>query len=522
MKSLFAIASLVSMSLTMAPGTTQAETGKNPKPGKRGKEEKPVKAPPKIPEGWTVPEMPAGCPKVPTIQGFRQWGWEGVLAADPSYVATVLQPIADSRAAGIEGAKAETELAELKAQFADIAGRHSHSLSLVTKEALRGLRAPISKERWADEIEDPIESKQRWRDQQRKRVEKAKAAIETAKAKLAGVLDPKLKAEIEDAKATLAAAPTDELQKLAQKNLERAEAALAKAEAALAKAKLAEAPDEKLKKRAQKNLEIAEAALPRAERDLAAAEKKLKALEEKPVDLIAAFCPKVKPYWEALQRSIAPYVADYKEWFRISAEAKVKFDTDKEYTKYGAQSMAEPSELRKALSVKLPKEWKGSGQFGFELIPFFKIVKQKLAGESWGFSMTQYKSHSWSEYSTDIWIQSKCPDENKFCFFARDRLLSFFRAMLAAEAVSNPRVRWRALYNDFEVAKTINAEAGARKIHFQWIHGPGPYKDHVHLDIMPLWGFVWPKDQKTPKEKVNQPKLKWPKVKQPAVKKKTK
>ena len=44
---------------------------------------------------------------------------------------------------------------------------------------------------------------------------------------------------------------------------------------------------------------------------------------------------------------------------------------------------------------------------------------------------------------------------------------------------------WAARYNDFETAKAVNEAVGERKITHVQYHGPAPYVQHVHLDVVP-------------------------------------
>ncbi|MBZ4416571.1 hypothetical protein [Myxococcus sp. RHSTA-1-4] len=52
-------------------------------------------------------------------------------------------------------------------------------------------------------------------------------------------------------------------------------------------------------------------------------------------------------------------------------------------------------------------------------------------------------------------------------------------------AASATGMKWRALYNDYEVAQRVHKALGSRKIGFQWEHGPAPYVLHIHLDLSP-------------------------------------
>ena len=65
------------------------------------------------------------------------------------------------------------------------------------------------------------------------------------------------------------------------------------------------------------------------------------------------------------------------------------------------------------------------------------------------------------------------------------------------QAADATGIEWVALYNDFEVAKTVNEKLGKMRIGFSGgrsagpgqegsiHHGPAPYLLHIHFNIMP-------------------------------------
>jgi hypothetical protein len=67
----------------------------------------------------------------------------------------------------------------------------------------------------------------------------------------------------------------------------------------------------------------------------------------------------------------------------------------------------------------------------------------------------------------------------------------------ADRAAQNTGIEWVALYNDFEVARTVNETLKERHIGFAGgskdgsiHHGPAPYLLHIHFNIMPAGDLV--------------------------------
>jgi hypothetical protein len=98
-------------------------------------------------------------------------------------------------------------------------------------------------------------------------------------------------------------------------------------------------------------------------------------------------------------------------------------------------------------------------------------------------------------YSLDLTIEGR----DGRGFYPPDRAVTFLRAVHdAATAVG---AQWRMIYNDFDVADTVNRALGRAHVVFvgkarktgktvsglNW-HGPEPLILHFHLDLAPLWG----------------------------------
>jgi hypothetical protein len=80
-------------------------------------------------------------------------------------------------------------------------------------------------------------------------------------------------------------------------------------------------------------------------------------------------------------------------------------------------------------------------------------------------------------------------------FYERDAIINFFLAV--NQAAKETRTAWLAIYNDFEVQKTVNERLKVRRIGFAGgapgpggegsiHHGPSPYLLHIHFNIMPI------------------------------------
>jgi len=98
-------------------------------------------------------------------------------------------------------------------------------------------------------------------------------------------------------------------------------------------------------------------------------------------------------------------------------------------------------------------------------------------------------------FSIDLWLDHSPKDARGF-YQPRDATALLRAVHQAARAVG---AEWRALYNDYSVARVINQETGARRVRFiggafpggglNW-HGPHPLILHFHLDLAPLSGVI--------------------------------
>jgi hypothetical protein len=94
-------------------------------------------------------------------------------------------------------------------------------------------------------------------------------------------------------------------------------------------------------------------------------------------------------------------------------------------------------------------------------------------------------------FSVDLWLP-KSPLDARGFHQPADAIALLRAVHQTARAMS---VEWRALYNDYRVARVINQETGVRHVGFvgnirpngsiNW-HGPSPLLLHFHLDIAPL------------------------------------
>jgi hypothetical protein len=95
--------------------------------------------------------------------------------------------------------------------------------------------------------------------------------------------------------------------------------------------------------------------------------------------------------------------------------------------------------------------------------------------------ISTYEGHSWDRYSLDLFPQ--VAKDSARGLYDADTMVDVFLKINEAAALSG--VKWRALYNDFDVARRVNQSIGMRKVSFQWEHGPAPYVLHVHVDLTP-------------------------------------
>lgn len=129
---------------------------------------------------------------------------------------------------------------------------------------------------------------------------------------------------------------------------------------------------------------------------------------------------------------------------------------------------------------------------GVQATPEFKKVKAGNYKDHEKHSPYIGDADSVGKYSFDIHLPVKINEEG---FYDRAQVIAFFDAV--NKAAKDKGISWIALYNDFEVAKTVNEKLGQIRVGFSGArdagpgqegsihHGPAPYLLHIHFNIMP-------------------------------------
>jgi hypothetical protein len=145
---------------------------------------------------------------------------------------------------------------------------------------------------------------------------------------------------------------------------------------------------------------------------------------------------------------------------------------------------------------------KGSKPVTESVAQFMKAVQKESGLKAVADNYTDHEKHSpylgniegVGKYSFDVDLGGLIKT-NAEGFYEREPLVKFFLAV--ARAGDATKIAWVALYNDFEVAKTVNEKLGKHRIGFSGggsagpgqegsiHHGPAPYILHVHFNIMP-------------------------------------
>lgn len=112
------------------------------------------------------------------------------------------------------------------------------------------------------------------------------------------------------------------------------------------------------------------------------------------------------------------------------------------------------------------------------VVEFIKELKKE---SSIGIDAITYKTHDWGRYSVDLFPRIQ---ERADGYYENEPLQKVFKTIDSAATAT--KVRWRALYTDFDAAKEANKNLRRNEVGFQWEHGPAPFVLHIHLDIMPL------------------------------------
>ena len=135
------------------------------------------------------------------------------------------------------------------------------------------------------------------------------------------------------------------------------------------------------------------------------------------------------------------------------------------------------------------------------VITFMEAVRDKSGLKAMAGNYANHEKHSpyvgnideVGKYSFDVDLGGLIK-VNADGFYEREPLIDFFLAVDRASAETG--IAWIALYNDFDVAKTVNEKLGKRRIGFSGMgstkddpgsihHGPAPYLLHIHFNIMP-------------------------------------
>jgi len=116
------------------------------------------------------------------------------------------------------------------------------------------------------------------------------------------------------------------------------------------------------------------------------------------------------------------------------------------------------------------------------------VLLTRLRERNTTWSAGTYLSHSWSEFSADIFLRASF-DKVAKGFWSRDVVRTVFDDLNAAAEQDDGVVgkfAWRALYNDDPLAAEVNRKYGANRVLNVPHHGPHPDKLHIHLDLTPV------------------------------------
>lgn len=140
---------------------------------------------------------------------------------------------------------------------------------------------------------------------------------------------------------------------------------------------------------------------------------------------------------------------------------------------------------------------KGSEPVSPSVVRFMKAVQKESGLKALADNYPEHETHNpylgnkdeVGKYSFDVDL-SGLIKVNPDGFYDRKALIEFFMAVNRASESTG--IAWFALYNDFEVIKTVNETLGKRRIGFagggrggSTHHGPRPYVLHIHFNIMP-------------------------------------
>jgi len=166
---------------------------------------------------------------------------------------------------------------------------------------------------------------------------------------------------------------------------------------------------------------------------------------------------------------------------------------------YGLPAGFEPEVEASAAPKQINK---GSKPVAESVVTFMKAVQQESGLKALADNYTDHEKHSpylgnienVGKYSFDVDLGGLIK-VNAEGFYEREPLINFFLAV--DRAASATGIAWIALYNDFEVIKTVNERLHKHRLGFAGgysagpgqegsiHHGPAPYILHVHFNIMP-------------------------------------
>jgi hypothetical protein len=110
----------------------------------------------------------------------------------------------------------------------------------------------------------------------------------------------------------------------------------------------------------------------------------------------------------------------------------------------------------------------------------------RLRARNRRFVAGTYPRHVWAEYSVDVFLTVP---EDADGFYKRpetERFLDDVNATALDSSGAYGAFEWHAVYNDAQMADTINSKYGAGRMHRMPHHGPAPDKLHIHLDLRPV------------------------------------
>ena len=126
-------------------------------------------------------------------------------------------------------------------------------------------------------------------------------------------------------------------------------------------------------------------------------------------------------------------------------------------------------------------------RFALEVVEFLERLWTR--NKTWRAGT--YASHSWGEFSVDIFLQTSIYKEGGLApgFWQRSVAEQFFADLnaTAEEEGKWGKFAWRALYNDDPLGAEMNQKYGAGRVVNVENHGPAPdHKLHIHLDLRPV------------------------------------